>query len=97
MIEILCSKSSITADTAFRKFYPAGVHNSNTHSINLGKTKSKPNEAFTIKQSPDSEIFPGATPLSTPATKLADSETDSRFVGPAVSNWEPKTGLVDTA
>src|SRR3954467_14031890 len=26
MIEKLCSKSSITADTAFRKFYPAGVH-----------------------------------------------------------------------
>ena len=32
MIEILCSKSSITADTAFRKFYPAGVHQSiHTH------------------------------------------------------------------
>src|SRR3954466_8942944 len=26
MIKKLCSKSSITADTAFRKFYPAGVH-----------------------------------------------------------------------
>ena len=39
MIEILCSKSSITADTAFRKFYPAGGTNSNTRTINLGKTK----------------------------------------------------------
>src|SRR3954464_12894896 len=41
-----------------------GCTNSNTHSINLGKTKSKPNEAFTTKQSQDSEIFQGATPLS---------------------------------
>ena len=46
-----------------------GCTNSNTHSINLGKTKSKPNEAFTTKQSQDSEIFQGATPWSTPATK----------------------------
>src|SRR3954466_3366700 len=76
-----------------------GHTNSNTHSINLGKTKSKPNEAFTTKQSPDSEIFQGATPLSTPATKLADSETDSRFGWTAVNDWEPEsvTGLVDTA
>ena len=49
------------------------------------------------KRSQDSEIFQGATPWSTPATKLADFETDPRFVGPAVSDWEPKTGLVDTA
>src|SRR3954462_9354136 len=74
-----------------------GCTNSNTHSINLGKTKSKPNEAVTTKQSQDSEIFQGATPLSTPATKLADSETDSRFASMAVNDWEPKTGLVDTA
>src|SRR3954467_14857347 len=67
-----------------------GCTNSNTHSINLGKTKSKPNEAFTTKQSQDSEIFQGATPWSTPATKLADSETDSRLVGPAVNDWEPE-------
>ena len=39
MIEILCSKSSITADTAFRKFYPAGGTNCNTRTINLRKTK----------------------------------------------------------
>src|SRR3954465_9322149 len=71
--------------------------NSNTHSINLGKTKSKPNEAFTTKQSQDSEIFQGATPWSTPATKLADSETDPRFGWTAVNDWEPKTGLIDTA
>ena len=35
--------------------------------------------------------------MSTPATKLADSETDSRFATIAVNDWEPKTGLVDTA
>src|SRR3954471_18818880 len=45
-------------------FTRPGCTNSNTHSINLGKTKSKPNEAFTTKQSQDSEIFQGATPLS---------------------------------
>src|SRR4051812_8527900 len=76
-----------------------GCTNSNTHSINLGKTKAKPNEAFTTKQSQDSEIFLGATPLSRPATKLADSETDSRFASMAVNDREPEnvTGLVDTA
>src|SRR3954466_15913543 len=41
-----------------------GCTNSNTHTINLGKTKSKPNEVFTTEQSQDSEIFQGATPLS---------------------------------
>ena len=35
--------------------------------------------------------------MSTPATKLADSETDPRFATMAVNDWEPKTGLVDTA
>src|SRR3954464_14782678 len=78
-------------------FTRPGCTNSNTHTIDLGKTKSKPNEAFTTEQSQDSEIFQGATPWSTPATKLADFEKDPRFVGPAVSDWEPKTGLVDTA
>ena len=74
-----------------------GCTNSNTHTINLGKTKSKHNEPFTTKQSQDSEIFQGATPWSTPATKPADSEMDSRFATMAVNDWEPKTGLVDTA
>ena len=48
---------------------------------------------------PDPKQARGATPLSTPATKLADSETASRFVEPAVNDWEPEsvTGLVDTA
>src|SRR3954465_8714815 len=67
-----------------------GCTNSNTHTIDLGKTKSKPNEAFTTEQSQDSEIFQGATPWSTPATKLADIETDSRLVGPAVNDGEPE-------
>src|SRR3954465_11169489 len=41
-----------------------GCTNSNTHTINLGKTKSKPNEVFTTEKSQDSKIFQGATPLS---------------------------------
>ena len=28
--------------------------------------------------------------MSTPATKLADSETDSRFASMAVNDWEPE-------
>src|SRR3954464_11824599 len=38
-------------------------------------------------------------PIKLPATKLADSETDSRFGWTAVNDWEPEsvTGLVDTA
>src|SRR4051812_18653101 len=76
-----------------------GCTNSNTRSINLGKTKSKPNEAFTTKQSQDSELFQEATPLSRPATNPADSETDSWFATMAVNDWEPESvaGLVDTA
>ena len=37
--------------------------------------------------------------MSRPATKPADSETDSRFATMAVNDWEPEsvTGLVDTA
>ena len=37
--------------------------------------------------------------MSRPATKLADSETVSRFASMAVNDWEPEsvTGLVDTA
>ena len=41
----------------------------------------------------------GGHPIKLPATKLAGYETDSRFVWPAVNDWEPEsvTGLVDTA
>ena len=37
--------------------------------------------------------------MSRPATKPADSETDSRFAPMAVNDWEPESvaGLVDTA
>ena len=37
--------------------------------------------------------------MSRPATKPADSETDSRFATMAVNDWEPESvaGLVDTA
>src|SRR3954464_14192344 len=78
-------------------FTRPGYTNSNTHSINLGKTKSKPNEAFTTKQSQDSEIFQGATPLSYPQrSKLAPRRTQG-LGNTAVNDWEPQTGLVDTA
>ena len=50
----------------FQKDLPCRGAQIATHSINLGKTNSKPNEAFTTKQSQDSEIFQGATPLSYP-------------------------------
>ena len=41
----------------------------------------------------------GGHPIKLPATKLAGSETDSRFASMAVNDWEPEsvTGLVDTA
>ena len=41
----------------------------------------------------------GGHPIELPATKLADSETASRFAPVAVNDWEPEnvTGLVDTA
>ena len=41
----------------------------------------------------------GGHPIKLPATKLADSEMDSRFAPMAVNDWEPEnvTGLVDTA
>src|SRR3954470_13401011 len=74
-----------------------GCTNSNTHTINLGKTKSKPNEAFTTKQSQDSEIFQGATPLSYPQrSKQAPRWTQ----GLGIRLWStgnPQTGTVDTA
>ena len=40
----------------------------------------------------------GGHPIELPATKLADSETASRFASVAVNDWEPEnvTGLVDT-
>src|SRR3954467_8411592 len=82
----------------FQKVLPCRGAQIATHTRSTSeKTKSKPNEAFTTKQSQDSEIFQGATPWSTPATKLADSETDPRFEWTAVNDWEPKTRLVDTA
>ena len=76
MIEILCSKSSITADTAFRKFYPAGGTNSNTRTISLGKNQMKTQRGITTEQLQDSYKFQGGHPTKQPATKLAGSETD---------------------
>ena len=76
MIEILCSKSSITADTAFRKFYPAGGTNSNTRTINLGKNQMKTQRGITTEQLQDLYNISRGHPTKLPATKLAGSETD---------------------
>ena len=99
MIEIVYSNSSITADTAFRKFYPAGGTNSNTRTINLEKYQIRTQRGITTEHSQDSYLISGGHPTKLPATKLADSETDSRFAPMAVNDWEPEnvTGLVDTA
>src|SRR4051812_9092122 len=59
----------------FQKVLPCRGAQIATHTRSTSeKTKSKPNEAFTTKQSQDSEIFQGDIPLSIPATKLADFE-----------------------
>src|SRR3954462_3810175 len=76
MIEILCSKSSITVDTTFRKFYPAGGTNSNTRTINLEKNQMKTQRGITTDHSQDSYLIPGGHPTKLPATNLAGSETD---------------------
>src|SRR3954466_9484640 len=97
MIEKLCSKSSITADTAFRKFYPAGVHKWQHTLDQPRKNQIKTQRGFHDKAITGFRNISGGHPIKLPATKLADSETDSRFAPVAVNDWEPKTGLVDTA
>src|SRR3954467_5616726 len=99
MIEILCSKLSITADTAFRKFYPAGGTNSNTRTINLGKNPMKTQRGITIEQLQDSYNISGGHPTKLPATKLAGSETDPEVCVDVCKRLEPEsvTELVDTA
>ena len=72
MIEILCSKLSITADMAFRKVYPAGGTNSNTRTINLEQNQ----RGITTEHSQDSYLISGGHPTKQPATKLAGSEMD---------------------
>ena len=86
MIEILCSKSSITADTAFRKFYPAGGTNSNTPTINLGKNQMKTQRGITTEQLQDSYNISRGHPTKLPAIKLAGSEMDPGFVSMAIND-----------
>src|SRR3954469_21215792 len=99
MNEKLCSKSSITADTAFRKFYPAGVHKEQHTLDQPRKNQIKTQRGFHDKAITGFRNISGGHPIKLPATKLADSETDSRFGWTAVNDWEPEsvTGLVDTA
>src|SRR3954468_10897335 len=76
-----------------------GCTNSNTHTIDLGKNQIKTQRGFHDKAITGFRNISGGHPIKLPATKLADSETDSRFVWTAVNDREPKsvTGLVDTA
>ena len=99
MIEILCSKSSITADTGFRKFYPAGGTNSNTRMINLEKNQMKTQRGIMTEQLQDSYKFQGATPPSYPRRSWPAPKRTQRFASMVVNDWEPEsvTGLVDTA
>ena len=98
MIEILCSKSSITTDMAFRKFYPAGGTNSNTRTINLGKNQIKTQRGITTEHSQDSYLILGGHPTKQSATKLVGSEMDPEVCENGCKRPEPEsvTRLVGT-
>src|SRR4051812_18420952 len=106
----LCSKSSITADTASRKDLTLqGCTKVSTRTYTLvvrsGRykiTKHTPNgmsTGFRTRRFPDPKQARGATPLSYPQRSRPVSETDSGFTSVAVNDREPEnvTGLVDTA
>src|SRR3954468_18341002 len=105
----MCSKSSITADTASRKDLtlqgctkvPTRTYTLVVRSGRYKITKHTPNSMSTGFQArcfPDPKQARGATPLSYPQRSRPVSETDSGFMETAVNDWEPKTlGLVDTA
>src|SRR3954462_7456355 len=84
----------------FQKVLPCRGAQIATHTRS---TSEKPNQNPTrpSRQSNHKiqKYFRGGTPLSRPATEIADSETDSRFASMAVNDREPEnvTGLVDTA
>ena len=90
MIEILCSKSSITADTAFRKFYPTGGTNINTRTINLEKNQMKTQRGITTEKLQDSYKFQGATPPSYPLRSWLAPRRTQRFARTVVNDWEPE-------
>src|SRR3954464_4591531 len=71
-----------------------GCTNSNTRSINLGKTKSKPNEAFTPEQSQDSEIFQGGHPLEYTRNEVSKLRDGLKVCGAGGKRQQiPKRGL----
>src|SRR4051812_24956142 len=76
MIEIMCSKSSITADTTLRKFYPAGGHKYQHTHDQPQKNQMKTQRGIMAKKSQDSYTILGGPPPKLPATKLVVSETD---------------------
>src|SRR3954463_5355559 len=63
MIEKLCSKSSITADTAFRKFYPAGVHKKQHTLDQPRKNQNKTQRGLHDKAITGFRIISGGHPL----------------------------------
>src|SRR4051812_40428982 len=108
MIKKLCSKSSITADTASRKDLTLqGCNKVSTRTYTLvvrsGRYKiTKHTQRYVDGVSdttfPRPKASTGGHPTKLPATKLAGSGTDPGFASVAVNDWEPETlGLVDTA
>ena len=83
MIEILCSKSSITADTAFRKFYPAGVHKQQHTLDQPRKNQLKTQRGIHDKAITGFKNISGGHPTKLPATKLVGSKTDPGFADTA--------------
>src|SRR4051812_174063 len=105
----LCSKSSITADTASRKDLTLQgctkvLTRTYTLVVESGRykiTKHTPNgmsTGFQTRRFLDPKQARGATPLSYPQRSRPVSEMDSGFASMVVNDWEPETlGLVDTA
>ena len=101
----LCSKSSITADTAFRKDLTLqGCTKVSTRtstlfarSVNIHPSVCRRGLSHDVSQTQSK--YMGATPLSYPQRSRPVFETDSGFASMAVNDWEPEsvTGLVDTA
>src|SRR3954470_10805243 len=97
MIEKLCVHNR---GHGFQKVLPCRGAQIATHTRS---TLEKPNQNPTRHSRQSNhriqKTISGGHPIKLPATKLAGSETDSRFVWTAVNDREPEsvTGLVDTA
>ena len=110
MIEILCSKSSITADTASRKdltLQGCTKVSTRTYTLVVGSgrykiTKHTPNgmsTGFQTRRFQDPKQVHGGTRLSYPQRSWPAPERTQRFASMVVNEWEPEsvTRLVYTA